>query len=326
MAHEIDQTTGRAAVMVVGQAPWHRLGVNVAAAQTSDDAIRLAGLDWTVEQWPLSATDGEKRTACTEHVANVRTDTGAVLGVVGTGYTVFQNRDAFDFMDALVSDRLAMYETAGSLKGGRQVWMMARIPAELRATDSDVVLPYALLSNSHDGSRALRVIPTAVRVVCQNTLTLALGRNGGQGVVIRHCESLGERITEARQALGIVTERLKQHETELQLLASRMMTSVERASFFETVVAGTALQEKGRKQLLDTFNANLDHETNNVPGIRDSAWAAYNAVSWYADHQAKALGKTDTAKAESRLASMWFGTSSGLKQRAFDAALQLVSA
>ena len=137
MAHEIDISTGTPAVFTTGTAPWHRLGTTVADTQTSEEAICLAGLDWSVEPWPLVARrDGIEREV-TGRVANVRTDTGAVLGVVGPGYKVFQNRAAFEFFDALVDEKLAIYETAGALKGGRYVWMLARLPKTLRAAGDD---------------------------------------------------------------------------------------------------------------------------------------------------------------------------------------------
>ncbi|MBA4188257.1 MAG: hypothetical protein C0467_09655, partial [Planctomycetaceae bacterium] len=174
MAHEIDTTTGNAAVFTVGQPPWHRLGVTVAEAQTSEEAIKLAGLNWGVEQWSVVARHAGLERAVTGRVANVRSDTGAVLGVVSNGYRVFQNKSAFDFFDAMVQEKLAIFETAGSLKGGRQVWMLARLPKTLRAAGEDEIRPYVLLTNSHDGCRALRMIPTTIRVVCANTLNLAL--------------------------------------------------------------------------------------------------------------------------------------------------------
>ena len=206
MAHEIDTTTGRAAVFTVGTPAWHRLGVTVTEAQTSAEAIKLAGLDWTVEQWPLFARQGDAERAATDRVANVRTDTNAVLGVVSPGYRPFQNREAFEFFDAVVQDKLAIFETAGSLRGGKHVWMLARLPQTLRAAPDDEVRPYVLLTNAHDGSRALRMIPTTVRVVCQNTLHLALSGAGvAEGLTVYHSESLPRRVAEARDKLRIIT-------------------------------------------------------------------------------------------------------------------------
>jgi len=146
--------------------------------------------------------------------------------VVSTGYRAFQNREAFDFMDQLVGEQLAMFETAGSLKGGRRVWMLAKLPNELRIAGDDVVKPYVLLTNGHDGTAALRMIPTTVRVVCQNTLNLALGRAGStEGLSIFHFENLDARVADARRKLGIVAKRVDLFAEEAQILAARQVSS-----------------------------------------------------------------------------------------------------
>jgi len=320
--HEIDQSSGKAAVMTVGQPPWHRLGVTVSDAQTSEEAIKLAGLAWGVEQWPLVARrDGVER-AVTGRVANVRADTGAVLGVVGTSYRVFQNQSAFDFFDAIVQERLAIFETAGSLKGGRHVWMLARLPKTLRVAGEDEIRPYILLTNSHDGSRALRMIPTTIRVVCANTLNLALGRAAAtEGVTIYHSEHLAQRVAEARTKLGIITQRVDEFEQQVQALARRTMSRTALADYFTKLVEDRA--EDTQKRMLGMFLTNLDHPTNSLPGIRGSAWAAYNSVSQWADHQSVVRGQTEIQRADSRLQSIWFGASAELKAKAFDAAVAL---
>ena len=322
MAHEIDVSTGRPAVFTTGTAPWHRLGVTVADAQTSEEAIRLAALDWAVEPWPLVARrDGVEREVV-GRVANVRADTGAVLGVVGHGYKVFQNKSAFDFFDALVNEKLAIYETAGSLKGGRYVWMLARLPKTLRAAGDDEIRPYVLLANGHDGTRALRMIPTTIRVVCANTLNLALGRAAAtEGLTVYHTESLERRVADAREKLGIITRRVDEFEVQVQALARRPMSREDLTTFFTTLVADRAADTQ--KRMLAAFVANMDHATNDLPAIRGTAWAAYNAVSQWADHQSVVRGKSEVQRADSRLHSIWFGTAAEFKSRAFDAALAL---
>src|SRR5262249_31042682 len=217
MAHEIDMSTGRAAVFVTGQPAWHQLGTVIAEAATSAEAIQLAALDWTVEQQPIYLGNGQR---IADRVANVRRDTGAVLGVVSTAYQVFQNLDCFDFMDTLVAERLAMFETAGALKGGRQVWMLARIPRELRAAGSDIIDPYVLLTNGHDGLHALKMIPTSVRVVCNNTLNRARRRGvAGEGSPLLHSKNLQAGVEEARRKLGVIVHRLDRFEQQIRALA-----------------------------------------------------------------------------------------------------------
>jgi len=331
MPREIDTTTGQAAVFTTGTPPWHGLGTTIEQAATSAEAITLAGLDWEVEQWPLEAMDPQtwKSIKAPNHLANVRTDTRAVLGVVSPSYHVFQNREAFDFFDAIVGDKLAMYETTGSLRGGRRVWMLARIPKEYRATPEDVVQPYVLLVNSHDGSLSLRMIPTTVRVVCQNTLHLALSGTRGEGITIAHRPSLEDRVKEARAKLGIVAARFDAFDEELHAMLDRDLKTKELEAYFASVLPkpkpaqDTDAQAKSRAKTLDVFRGNFEHDTNTLPGVSGTAWAAYNAVSQWADHQRKFRGQGDKQRAENRLRSIWFGSSNDVKQKAYRHAVRL---
>ncbi len=325
MAHEIDQTTaGHAAVMVAGAPPWHRLGVTVAEAQTSEEAIKLAGLNWGVEQWPLVARREGVECAVTGRVANVRNDTGAVLGVVGNDYRVYQNADGFSFMDSIVGDRLAVYETAGAIRGGRIVWMLARLPRTVWASDDDPIHPYLLLCNSHDGSRALRLIPSSVRVVCSNTLHLAIGRAAAsEGLTNRHKQSLAGRVQEARDKLGLVNQRVEEFATQVRAMARRSMTGAELGAYFAGLVAERA--EGEQMKLLGRFAANFEDATNTLPGIKGSLWAALNAATEWADHQSIVRGRSEAERADRRLNSVWFGSASEFKARAFDAALALAA-
>jgi len=325
MAHEIDQTTGKAAVFVTGEPAWHHLGTVVSQAQTSEQAIKLAGLDWKVRQCNVAAAIADGQWApCPSKFANVRSDTNAVLGVVGGFYRPFQNSETFDFMDSIVSEKLAMFETAGALKGGRKVWMLARIPTEYRIAGDDVVKPYVLLTNSHDGSSGLRILPTTVRVVCNNTLNLALRwASASDGLSIVHTESLEQRVTEARQKLGIISKRLESFQTEAQSLAKRSMNTEQLRDYFTSLVEGRS--EKQQKKLLETIWGNFHNPRNTLAGIEGSAWAAYNAVSEYADHQMTVRGKEGAEKLDNRVHSIWFGTANRLKQKAYEAALALVA-
>jgi phage/plasmid-like protein (TIGR03299 family) len=329
MAHEIDMSTGKAAVFVTGEPAWHRLGTVIDQAANSADAIKLAGLDWNVEQWPIRAFNPDKpadEAGCPERVANVRTDTKKVLAVVGRGYTVFQNRDAFDFMDAIVGDRLAMYETAGSLKDGKRVWMLARIPKEYKASKSDIIQPYVLLTNGHDGVHGLRMIPTTIRVVCQNTLNLAMRNSfGSDGLSIGHWANLEQRVGEARKKLGLITERFDLFNDELRALVTKKLSGKQVDAYFKKLLpeAETELAKKTREKVLVRFHENLANERNAMAGIKGTAWSAYNAVSEFADHQRRFMGKTETAKADNQLQSIWFGDAHRMKQQAYASALDL---
>jgi phage/plasmid-like protein (TIGR03299 family) len=333
MAHEIDQTTGQAAVFVTSEPAWHRLGTVIEQATSSAEAIGLAGLDWHVEQWPVRAFDPHQfgsEARIDEFVANVRTDTRAVIGVVGKRYRVFQNREAFDFMDALVGDKLAMYETAGSLHGGRRVWMLAAIPKEYRAGADDLIKPYVLLTNTHDGSQALRMIPTTVRVVCQNTLNLAMREAGMDGLTISHHPRLESRIAEARAKLGIIAARFDKFDEELHAMLAKELTVTEASGYFRglagaDVPSGSDRQKKNREKVYGQMLVNFDNDRNSLPGMKHTAWAAYNAVSEWADHQRTYRGLNPVEKLNRRLDSVWFGASHQLKQAAYYGALELAT-
>ena len=152
----------------VREVPWHGLGTMVQEAPTSADALRLAGLDWEVKQRSIQVCGGAK---IENFKANVRSTDGKVLGVVSDRYQIVQNTEAFSFTDELVGGDVR-YETAGSLQDGRKIWLLAKMPT--RKVIDDEVEPYLCFSNTHDGSGAIRVCMTPIRVVCNNTLNLAL--------------------------------------------------------------------------------------------------------------------------------------------------------
>jgi phage/plasmid-like protein (TIGR03299 family) len=330
MAHEIDQTTGTAAVFTAGTPPWHGLGRNVQEALNSEEAIRCAGLDWHVSQWPICAVspDNWGSISARDFVANVRDDTKSVLGVVGKKYRPFQNQQAFAFADAVVGEGMARYETAGALRGGRRVWMLLKLPDQLRVGEGDELAPYLLVYNSFDGSSCLKALLTAVRVVCQNTLNLALRHATGDGVTIRHRGDLQDRVEQARVTLGLVQRRLKNFSQEIQVMRGVSMSNGRLSRYFDSLLAPLSSdasdRERGnRLRALDRLNTNFADDTNTLPGMRGSLWAALNAATEFADHHRRFRGTGGAARAENRLDSIWFGSSNHFKQAAYRSALEL---
>lgn len=330
MSHEIDQSTGVAATFAAGTPPWHGLGQLVADAVDSAEAIRLAHLDWHVDQWPLSAMapDGWGTVKAKDHVANVRTDTKAVLGVVGRKYRPFQNAEAFTFCDAIVGEGMARYETAGALRGGKRVWMLLQLPDQVKVGPQDEIRPYLLIYNTFDGTSCLRAVLTATRVVCQNTLNLALSHARGEGVTIRHRGDLQGRVDEARETLGLVHRRLKTFGHEVEVLRQIPMTNGRLSRYFDGLLpplakTATDRERTNRLAAMDKLNANFVNDLNTLPGMRGTLWAALNAATEFADHQRRFRGTTSAAKAENRLDSIWFGSSNDFKQTAYRSALEL---
>jgi len=161
--------------------------------------LRFAGLDWSVRQEPVYNARGG---VISGYKSNVRDTDGSVLGIVGDRYKVVQNIDAFNFTDDLIGGDVR-YETAGSLRDGKQIWLLAKMPA--RRVASDDVEPYLCFTNSHDGGGGLKVCMTPIRVVCNNTLNLALG-SAKRIWSMRHTENIRERMQEARDCLALADE------------------------------------------------------------------------------------------------------------------------
>ena len=190
--------------------PWHGLGTIVEEAPTSAEALRLAGLDWKVNQSAIFTSAGKVE----GYRANVRSTDQAVLGVVTDRYKVIQNTDAFAFTDELLGEGVK-YETAGSLQGGRKVWLLARLPREY-IISGERISPYLVFSNTHDGSGAVRVAITPVRVVCNNTLNLAL-ESASRSFSMIHTGDIKGKILEAKQTLFMADTYIENLGQELLL-------------------------------------------------------------------------------------------------------------
>lgn len=329
MAHEITATDN----VVLAQRPaWHGLGTVVENAPTAAAAIQLAGLDWAVDAWPMSATDGESRVAVGTHVLNVRSDTGAPLGVVGEGYVPLQNTELAGFAEQLMGVGVKV-ESAGSIRGGKRVWMLCRTEevAEFGRNGDDRVVPYILLANGHDGALAFTVQPTTVRVVCSNTFHLAIGRSrseasAGRALRVRHTSGMSWRVDDARRVLEAHGVVVKSWREQAERLAARSMSKREIGEYFESVYAGAftaPTSERGetrRKNVLQRWASDIDRPNNTIDGIGGTAWAAFNVITDYVDH---AMG-SDKQTSDDRQYRGWFGSGVKVKATAWDSALATV--
>ncbi|MBI1302176.1 MAG: DUF932 domain-containing protein, partial [Phycisphaera sp.] len=238
---------------------------------------------------------------------------------------------AFEWLDGLVGSRLAMYETAGSIRNGALVWALVRLPGELRiANTDDVVRPFILVCNSHDGSVAFRALNTSVRVVCSNTLTLAFRTAGADSIAVKHTERIHDRIADAQEVLGLAVTEHRRFEAHMNILAERKLRKREFESYLDKVLGPSSRQEwkdesgevgyelsAARQQI----TANFDHDLQRLKGIEHSAWSAFNAVSQYVDWERPTRGSVGRDRDERRFASMMFQGGADLKRRAWSAAL-----
>lgn len=195
----------------VRETPWHGLGRIIMDAPASREALELAGLDWQVESRNIYSGTGAMIPG---YRANVRSTDDAVLGVVSDRYRIVQNEEAFQFTDDLLGEGVT-YETAGSLQGGKKVWMLARLPRKYLIA-GDQVEPYLVIFNSHDGSSGVKVAMTPIRVVCQNTLNLALN-TAKRSWTARHTENVLLRVQDARETLQLDSNKLYENIVYLEM-------------------------------------------------------------------------------------------------------------
>lgn len=275
MSHEVET------MFSARETPWHGLGTVVQEELTSEDAMKAAELDWVVQSQPIFTNDPVE---IPNYKANVRNTDGKVLGIVSNRYQIVQNKEAFDFTDSLIGEG-CKYETAGSLFGGKKIFLLAKMPQRLIVGDE--VDPYICFTNSHDGFGAIRACMTPVRVVCNNTLNLALSTTKRQWST-KHIGDLSSKLDEARHTLQLAN----QYMDDLAVVADK---------FAHTKVTDEKIQEI----LNDLFPINpedSDRKKRNVTEAKDrfmvcmfapdilkfkgTAWGALNAASDFATHVA----------------------------------------
>jgi phage/plasmid-like protein (TIGR03299 family) len=329
MAHQLDFTKGKAAIAYTGETPWHKYGTQFKKGFTSEEALEAAGLDYEVELQELSTPN----VVCESHKAIVRTDTQDVLGVVGNNYEPLQNKDAFRFFDALVKDKTALYETAGALKGGRQIWLLAKIQGQIDIIKNDPINKYFLLTNSHDGLRAVAGRVTPVRVVCDNTLTAAMGKNVKEEIRIVHRGNVADRLEFAGQLLAKIGAYYDELSEVYRKFATVQMKDKQMRTYIAEALrpyGGVKTEEEAleiaRLQQEEGMSVRLQTEVNNVmtlvengrgtdiKGVRGTLWGTYNAITEYVDHH-----KTPRSGDEGRVQYIGFGTGKMVK----DAALKI---
>jgi phage/plasmid-like protein (TIGR03299 family) len=324
MSHEIDS------MMYVGEKPWHKLGKELGKIATAAEALAASGLDWTVSKRPVFLEGGVK---IEDHLAVVRDDTNAPLGIVGHMYKPLQNKEAFSFFDAVVGEKAAIYHTAGSLRGGQLTWILAKLPGSIRVVKDDLVDKFLLLTNAHNGLRAARMMFTPIRVVCANTLNMSMSlknsemaqaRKDGEEVLgnawIPHFGDIGAKVAEVRNSMGIISAQYTMFAEAAKRLAATQLTRDAWKKYTENI----GIRPRGLKDtelapvtrgLLEKVSFLFEKgKGNDMAGVKGTAWAAYNGVVEYVDYRA-------TKDQDARSRSILFGSGAALKQKAWDQAL-----
>ena len=319
MAHEVES------MMYVGKTPWHGLGVAVPDGNelSIKEAVVAAGLDWEVELRHIFTEDDKGSLhGVLNHYASCRKRDNAVLGLVGKDYRPLQNRDAFRWFQPFLESGEATLETAGSLKGGSRIWVLARIRRDpLIVGKEDLMRHYVLLSNSHDGSLAVRVGFTPIRVVCNNTLCLAHESKASKLLRVKHTSRVLENLEDVRDTIDLAQQEFAATVKQYRRLASRQINSTDLVKYVRIVFGlkerpRTPAQEKQQKIIPSVVRLFENGRGSRTAGT--NYWGAYNAVNEYLNYF---RGKTQ----DNTLSSLWFGNSGALNKKALGVAMRLAA-
>ena len=312
-----------------GQGAWPELGTQLHRGMSSSEAKKSSGLDWSVSLGPVH--DGSGRPISGFRVVT-RTDTTRHLGIVGPKYRTVQNSELFALNDTLLGEGKAVYESAGSLRGGRRVWILSRIPGDVWVTKEDHVGKFLLWTTRHDGMSSLWGLVTPIRFACENALQRAISAAGEHCIAIRHTENYQEKIEEARRVLGISLKYYDTWALEAQALARKPVGKRALARYFRELVPNPPKgvdPTKARSTRRELHRLSVEGRGNDLPTVRGTLWGAVNAVADFVDHERttrRRRGSEDSVASDglSRFESAVFGSGARLKSRAWDAALALL--
>jgi len=320
MSHEVESM-----MYTDWEAPWHGLGVPVHEAPNSAEALKLAGLDWLVEQVPVYvASAGKGKGAPDVEVPGykaVRRDSdGRIFTVRSENFQPFQNHEMFEFLDALVGTGDLKFDTAGSLFGGKKVWALARTPQTIKIGGTDEIRQYILVANGHDGHTALQALATDERVVCRNTLNAALARSrktNGLEVRVYHSSKLADHVAEARRILGIVNV-----EFETFRQAAEGLAAEDGMPYVDKLLNAMFPPPTGTNAAAKTV---YDQKRSTIEGLvkaaDGSAWGLLNGITAFVDHRVSRSKKDDASSR--RMNSVLLGPDAEFKTRAAQTLLDM---
>ncbi|MDC5024996.1 DUF932 domain-containing protein [Acinetobacter baumannii] len=345
MAHQIEN------MAFVGQTPWHGLGNQLTQNQPIEIWAQQAGMDWRIESSNVSYMAKNERgqnilMPYEDQRVLYRSDTHAPLSVVSQRYQEVQPMEILEFYRDLTEQSGFELETAGVLKGGRKFWALARTGQSAALKGKDVSNGYILLATACDGTLATTAQFTSVRVVCNNTLSIAIrGQNSGEGVVkVPHSTKFdAEKI---KQQLGISIRTWDEHMYEMKQLSQRKVTQQEAAAYFDAVFNNTTMSTIDQEESIIQYYlkaASIDKKSNSkfepngramtkamemfngqgrgaeLSSVKDTAYGLLCSITEFVDHERRAMSR------DHRLNSAWFGAGANLKQRGLEQALRMVS-
>lgn len=342
MAHNLATIDDAIAMFCVGtrESAWHSLGQRTPDAVEWQQAMRLAHLDWEVGKKDLFIRQPVTNAVLQipDQKAICRLNDGQYLGIVGKDYEPIQNAQAFDFVDSILqAENGAHYESAGALGNGEKIWVLARIPdADIRIVGTDdFSAGYLMVATSHDGSMSYTSKLTSTRIVCQNTLNMALGEKSASVLKVKHTRDAKARLNAAKSLIQNVTMTARTLETALNTLATRKVNKASMTAVLDKLFPATAEVDGGKARTTKTSNVALkvlelfeSNDNDAIPEIRGSAYNLLNALTEYTDHfrnvritESRGTMTPEMARAEGAL----FGTGNAFKSEALSAVMELTA-
>lgn len=317
MAHALEMIDGQAqmAYRASTGVPWHGLGVPVEDDMTPLEMMQAAGLDWSVTKVPTFAEHNGKRIK-TGQEALIRETDGKILTQVGKGWNPVQNQEAFDFFTEFVSSGDMQMDTAGSLKDGRIVWALADVKDGFTLFGGDEVKGYLLFSNPHMYGKSIDIKFVLTRVVCNNTIAVALNEKGQPSVRVNHRSQFDpERV---KEILGLSHRKLEKFQDAAEFLGSKQVNVVNIQDYFGKVFGESTKEDKKLGRTAEMVMELVETQ----PGAefrKGSYWQMFNAVTYAVDHK---LGRS----ADTRMTSAWFGSNAKRKIDALNLAVEMAEA
>lgn len=313
MSHEIEYRNGKHSIAWCNQVPWHGLGKQVPDDLTPEQMLEAAGLDWSVDKKPLYVKIENKDIPCDDY-ALVRSDDNKILDVISKDWEPLQNAEAFGFFHEFIMAGNMKMDTAGSLKGGKIVWGLAKIDHSFELFGGDQVENYLLFTNPHQYGKSIDIRITTIRTVCWNTLTLATQNNVDKMVRINHRRKFN--ADEVKETLGLAHEKFDTYKEMAQFLGSKRakpeMVDEYLSSLFPSSKEGKL--SRPAQTILDIIPQQPGAEY-----AEGSWWSVFNGVTFATDH---ILGNS----ADTRLSSSWYGINRARKLKALEDAVEYAEA
>ncbi|MFH7806105.1 DUF932 domain-containing protein [Acinetobacter sp. BSP-53] len=343
MAHQVEQ------MAYVGDTPWHGLGNQLTQNQPIEVWAKQAGMDWRIESSDVSYLAQNERGQSIimpyeEQRVLYRSDTHAPLSVVSQRYQEVQPKEILEFYRDLTEQSGFELETAGVLKGGKKFWALARTGQSTALKGKDVSNGYILLATACDGTLATTAQFTSIRVVCNNTLAIALRRQSSSAGVVKVPHSTKFDADKVKQQLGISVRSWEEHMYEMKQLSQRKVTQGEAAAYFDAVFNNTSLSIADQEDNIIQFYRNVANQASpsvnktepnaramnkvmdmfngqgrgaELSSAKDTAYGLLCSITEFVDHERRAMST------DHRLDSAWFGAGAALKQRGLEQALKL---